>query len=198
MEKVQKNKRGKLKWIIIIVIVVALIGAAAGNSEDDTPKKVENTESNEKNDNTKNVTTESESDKVTEFKVGDTAEQKDIQITFVSTIESSGSEFIKPSTGKIFLICEFEIANKSSKDITVSSIANFEAYCDDYSIDQNFMGLQAPEVDGKNQLDGDVASGKKMKGIIAYEIPENWKKLEINVSPDFWASKDFKFVATNK
>ncbi len=100
MEKVQKNKRGKLKWIIIIVIVVALIGAAAGNSEDDTPKKVENTESNEKNDNTKNATTESEPDKVTEFKVGDTAEQKDIQITFVSTIESSGSEFIKPSTGK--------------------------------------------------------------------------------------------------
>lgn len=196
MEKNSKNKGGKLKWIIIIIVVIAIIGAVAGNGEDEAPKKVENTESKEKDDDVKKDSTENDDDEATEFKVGETAEQKDIQITFVSTTESVGGDFVKPSTGKVYLICEFEIVNNSNKDITISSIANFEAYCDDYSIDQDIMGLQAPEANGKNQLDGDVASGKKMKGVIVYEVPSNWQKLEINVSPDFWSSKDFKFVAT--
>ncbi len=45
---------------------------------------------------------------------------------------------------------------------------NFEAYCDDYSLTQDLVGLQAPEASGKNQLDEVVAAGKKMNGVILH------------------------------
>ena len=137
---------------------------------------------------------EPEPEEKTEFTVGETAEQKSIQITLVSTTESSGSEYITPDDGNIFLLCEFEIANNSDKDINISSITCFEAYCDDYSINQDIIGLQAPEAEGKNQLDGSVAAGKKMNGIIAYQVPAGWSTMEVNVSPGFWSSRDIKFV----
>lgn len=44
------------------------------------------------------------------------------------------------------------------------------------------------------QLDGTVAPGKKMNGIVAYEMPADWSKLEIEYSPSFWG-KAMKFVA---
>ena len=53
----------------------------------------------------------------------------------------------------------------------MSSIASFEAYYDDTSMNEDIMGLQAPEAKKYNQLDGDIASGKKMEGVIAYQVP---------------------------
>lgn len=191
----RKKQGGKLKWIIIIVIVIAIIGAAAGG--DDTPKKVETTEpkntENSTNKETQN-TEEPEKEEKTEFSVGETAEQKDIQVTLISATESQGSEYVTPDEGNIFLLLEFEIVNNSSSDINISSVANFEAYCDDYSLNQDLLGLQAPEKEGKNQLDGSVAAGKKMNGVIAYQVPVSYSNFEINVSPDFWSANDIKFV----
>lgn len=201
-----KRKGGKLKWVIIAVIVIGVIGAAAGGGDDDKVKDVtsENSVENKENES-KEPAPENDGDEEgekkeeeqvekTEFYLGETAEQKGIQITLVNVTESQGSDYIKPDDGNIFLIFEFEISNNSEKDINISSLVNFEAYCDDYSLNQDIMGLQAPEAEGKNQLDGDVAAGKKMNGVIAYQVPIGYKSMEINVSPDFWSSKDIKFI----
>lgn len=182
----RKKQGGKLKWIIIAIAVIAIIGSVLGGGEE--PKKV-NDPSNKENKQVENQET-----KKTEFAVGETVELNDIQVNLVSTKESAGSDFITPDSGNIFLLLEFEISNNSDSDINISSIANFEAYCDDYSLNQDIMGLQLPEIEGKNQLDGSVAKGKKMNGIIAYQVPAGYKKFEINVSPDFWSNKDIKFV----
>ncbi|EOS41818.1 DUF4352 domain-containing protein [Lachnospiraceae bacterium JLR.KK009] len=194
----KKKKGGKLKWIIIVLIVIGIIGAAAGGSEDDKVKDA--TEEVKNNDGKKedkgDYKEDSEPEEKTEFYLGETAEQKNVQITLANITESSGSEFAKPDEGNIFLICEFEIANNSEKDINISSVMNFEAYCDDYSLNQDLIGLQAPEAEGKNQLDGSVAAGKKMNGIIAYQVPADYKTMEINVAPDFWSSNDMKFIYT--
>ena len=194
----KKKKGGKLKWIIIVLIVIGIIGAAAGGREDDKVKDA--TEEVKNNDGKKedkgDYKEDSEPEEKTEFYLGETAEQKNVQITLANITESSGSEFAKPDEGNIFLICEFEIANNSEKDINISSVMNFEAYCDDYSLNQDLIGLQAPEAEGKNQLDGSVAAGKKMNGIIAYQVPADYKTMEINVAPDFWSSNDMKFIYT--
>lgn len=68
----------------------------------------------------------------------------DVEITLVNITESAGGEYTTPDEGNEFLILEFEIANNSSKDISISSVMNFEAYCDDYSLTQDLIGLQAP------------------------------------------------------
>lgn len=204
-----KKKGGKLKWVIIAVIVIGVIGASAGGNDDDKVKDVTSENSVESKENKTDESkeqvpendgkkeeekTSEEQEEKTEFYLGETAEQKGIQITLASVTESQGGEYVKPDDGNIFLIFEFEIVNNSEKDINISSIMNFEAYCDDYSLNQDIIGLQAPEVEGKNQLDGSVAAGKKMNGIIAYQVPSGYKAMEINVSPDFWSSKDIKFI----
>lgn len=185
----RKKQGGKLKFILIAVVAVVVIAVAVGSGGDDEPQKVDNGTTPE--NTSLNGTTEK-----TEFSVGDTVEQQDVQVTFVGTTESTGSEYVQPTDGNIFLICEFEIENNSSNDISVSSIANFEAYCDDYAVNQSIMGLQAPEAADKNQLDGQVAAGKKMNGVIVYEVPADYKSFEINVAVDFWASRDIKFVVS--
>lgn len=191
----EKKKGSCLKTLLIaigVIVVLGIIGSAM-SGKDDSVKDVtpgESSGESQKGDAEK----EPKQEEKTEFSVGETAEQKGVQISLVNTIESLGSEYVKPDEGNIFLLCEFEISNNSDKDISISSIASFEAYCDDYSLNQDLLGLQAPEVEGKNQLDGNVAAGKKMNGIIAYQVPSDYKKFEISVSPDFWSNKDIKFV----
>lgn len=193
----EKKKGSCLKTILImlgVLVVIGVISSLAGGNDKEVKDVTESKHSN--TDQQKEVTEEpkEEAEEKTEFGIGETAEQKNIQVTLLSATESQGSEFIAPDEGNIFLLLEFEIANNSDKDITISSIANFEAYCDDYSLNQDILGLQTPEAEGKNQLDGSVAAGKKMNGIIAYQVPSDHKTFEINVSPDFWSSNDIKFV----
>lgn len=190
----EKKKRGCLSTILFVVIIIAVIGIFATNGNNNKVKD-STTASNKVPDKQQDVS-QKDTEQKTKFTVGETAEQKDVQVTLLNVTESSGSEYVKPDNGNIFLLCEFEISNNSDKDITVSSIANFEAYCDDYSVNQDIIGLQAPEAQGKGQLDGSVASGKKMKGIIAYQVSSDYKNFEISVAPDFWSSKDIKFIIT--
>lgn len=190
----EKKKRGCLSTILLFVIVVAVIGAFASGGDD---KKVKDATKNTSSSSTpSDSNSETENTEKTEFSIGETAEQKNVQVTLLSVTESNGSEYVKPDDGNVFLLCEFEIANNSDKDIAISSIASFEAYCDDYSLNQDLLGLQAPEAQGKSQLDGSVAAGKKMKGVIAYQVSSGYKNFEISISPDFWSGKDIKFVVT--
>lgn len=187
----KKKKGGCLKTILIafgIFVVIGVIGSMVGGDKSE-PKKVSSSSGQDQ----KNSQSEKEGEK-REFQVGETVSLKDINVTLVNTVESAGSEYVKPDDGKEFLILEFNIENNSSKDINISSVANFEAYCDDYSVNQDILGQQAPEAERKTQLDGSVASGKKMNGIIVYQVPTDFKSFEINVAPDFWSTKDIKYV----
>lgn len=134
------------------------------------------------------------SDKV--FTLGDSVELNDVVISFVDLIESKGSKYFKPSDGNVFVACEFEIVNNSKEDLSVSSVLSFEAYCDDYACEYSISALSANN--DKKQLDGTVAAGKKMKGIVAYEVPANWKELEVHYTVDILSSSEIMFVATNK
>ncbi len=187
----RRKQGGKAKFIILGIIVIIVIVAAL-NGTDDGPKKVENTDGTKQVSTDKANTTTPEAE-VTTFKVGETASLKDVLVTLNGVTESEGSDFNMPSDGNVFLLCEFTIENNSSKDIAVSSIMSFEAYVDDFSINQSITGLL--EKGDKNQLDGSVAAGKKMNGIIAYEAPKDWKEIEVNFTPDFWG-KEMTFTAT--
>ena len=129
------------------------------------------------------------------FKVGDVVELNDILVTFIGVTESTGSEYNKPEEGNVYVLCEFEIINNSDNELAVSSIMSFTAYCDDYSCDYSLGALL--EKGNKDQLDGSVAAGKKMKGVVGYEVPADWKELEIHYITDLLSSNKIVFVATN-
>ena len=118
-----------------------------------------------------------------------------MNVTLVNVSESKGSAYNEPNEGNVFVICEFEIANNSDKEIAVSSMMSFDAYCDDYACTFSLGAMI--EKGNKNQLDGTVAAGKKFNGIVGYEVPDDWQELEIAFTPDFWSGKDIIFIATN-
>lgn len=189
-----KNKKKHLILIIIIVFFV-LICITASSGDSDEPQKVENTDTGkiETSVENKEEVKEEVKEEKNEFYVGETAELKEVFVTLVNVTESTGSQFNTPTDGNVFVLCEFEIANNSDKDIAVSSMMSFETYCDDYTCTFSLTALM--EKGNKNQLDGTVAAGKKFNGVIGYEVPADWNELEIRFTPDFWSGSDIVFVA---
>lgn len=179
----KQKKRHPILGIILAVFGIGLIGAAI-NGGGNEPEKVGEVDTPERQ----------QEEQKTEFYVGDVVSLNDIEVTFVSCTESNGKQYLEPEEGNIFLICEFSIDNKSEKDIAVSSLVSFEAYVDDYSTTLSFTGTVSTD---KQQLDGSIAAGKKMNGVVGYEVPKDWKELEIRFTPDFWTRKDITFIATN-
>lgn len=178
-----KQKKHVVLGVILAIIGIGIIGAAIGGN---SPEKV-GTVNNQ-------AGTDLSSAQKTEFVVGDVVSLNDIEVTFVSCTESSGKDYYTPDSGNVFLFCEFAIENKSSKDIAISSVMSFEAYVDDYSTSMSITSTLAA---GKDQMDGAVAAGKKMSGVIGYEVPANWKTLEIRFTPDFWSGRDITFIANH-
>lgn len=197
----RKKQGGALKWVLIAVAAIFIIVVLAGGS--DKPEKVgdiadakinnesDNTsESNlEKSDQEKSDA-EDDAGKETVFKKGEIAELNDVQVTLTDYQESTGSEYNKPTDGNIFLIAEFEIFNNSDAELAISSMMSFEAYADDYALNYSLPALL--EKDG-NQLDGTIASGKKMKGWIGWEVPADYSNVEIHFTDNVWSSNKFIF-----
>ena len=131
------------------------------------------------------------------YTIGETAEFNGIQTTLKTAIISNGSSFAVPKDGKKYLGLVFDISNGTTKDVSVSSILSFEAYCDDYATNVELMAYMAPEWDGMNQIDGTAAAGKKLNGVIAYEVPADFQTFEIRYKPSFWSGKEAIFTFTS-
>lgn len=177
--KKKKKKHPILGTILLIFGILLILGVIAGDPE---PQKVG----------------ESGTPAIVQplnnkFSVGDKVELGGIVVTLENVSESTGGNYMTPEAGKVFIICEFTIENNSASDIAVSSLMCFEAYIDDYS---TMMDLSATVSSNKTQLDGTVAAGKKMNGIIGYSADKGWQELEIRFTPDFWSGSDIIFSYT--
>ena len=179
-----KNKKPNiLLGVLAVVLVIGVIGALGG--EDDEPKKVGD------------VSTAGQSSVASTpktFKVGEKVELNDVVVTLMSVKESTGSQFLSPSNGNTFVVCEFEIENNSKNELNISSLLCFKSYFDSYSTSMSLSATAS--VQNKSQLDGTVAPGKKMNGVIGYEVASDWKECEIHFTPDFWNGKQFVFTYT--
>ena len=105
--------------------------------------------------------------------------------------ENAGSEYNKPSDGNVFLMAEFEIVNNTKEELGISSMLSFEAYADDYKLDYSLAAIMEKE---GNQLDGEIAAGKKMKGWIGWEVPQDYQAVEVHFTDNVWSSNKFMFL----
>ena len=198
----RKKQGGIGKWIVIIIVVIILISAIAGGNKE--PKKVEPTaetaaqtenmqEQDEKTKETaaKEETEAPETEEKNIFGIGETAELNDVQVTMLDYSESQGSEYNTPTDGNEFVLVEFEIVNNSDNELAISSALSFKAYADDYAL--NYSLAAQLEKEGATQLDGTIAPGKKMKGVVGYEVPTDWSTMEIHFTDNVWSSGKFKF-----
>lgn len=211
-----KQKGGALKIVLIVVgvlFVLGLIGSIAGggskskksdsSTTEATTQDAQQTEEAKKAEDAKKAEEEAqkkaeeEAKNKTSFTIGETADFNGVQITLQNAMLSPGKDtFVKPDDGKVFLGCIVEIVNNSKKDVSISSLANFEAYCDDYALNQDLIGYQCPEWDGYGQLDNKVAPGKRMAGVICYQVPAEFGKFDLSISPSFWSNKKVDFTFT--
>ncbi|MFQ6880551.1 MAG: DUF4352 domain-containing protein [Oscillospiraceae bacterium] len=177
MEK-QKKKGGALRTILIIVaiiVVLIIVASAIGGGVDDSSQTEGGQAQQEENQRP--------------YSVGQTAVADGISITLLSATEMNDMEYFVPAEGNVFLVLEFELENNSGEDYAISSLLSFEAYCDDYSVDQQIV---TPE--GKTTLDGDIADGKRMNGVIVYEVPSTYSNFEIKFTPGVIENESAEFV----
>lgn len=179
-------KRKLLAYCIALSVAMLFFGCSSGGNNE--PKRVDNS-----NAPTETQSPQSTADEPTKFGVGESADLNNVVATLVNVSENSGGDFNRPSEGNVFVVCEFEIENNSDKELAISSMMCFSSYVDDYFTS---MSLSAMMSSDKRQLDGKVSPGKKMNGIIGYEVPSDWSELEIQFTPDFWTGKDIVFTYT--
>ena len=182
-----KRKKHVVLGVLLILVGVILIAAAFGGGKEQ-PKKVNDGSIQGEDDNN-----QANKNEPTVFGVGESAELNDVIVTLVNVKESSGANYITPSEGNVFVICEVEIQNNSKADIAVSSMMSFEAYIDDYSTSVSLSALTSSD---KPQLDGAIAPGKKMNGVVGYEAPSDWKTIEVRFKSNVWSSKEYLFEYT--
>ena len=175
--------------VVLVVVVLVLIAAFAGGGESSTPQKVESTSGTSQS--ASQASQAQSQPEQTVFTVGDTVELNGVKTTLLSAEEYPGKQYMMPTDGNVFLVCQFEIENDSSAEINVSSMVSFNAYCDDYSVSLSITGEMLE--DSWKSLDGTVAPDKKINGVIAYEIPQDWQKMEISYTPSFWSGHDVQF-----
>lgn len=191
------NKKGHgclISVLIVLGVLIALsvfVGIIFSNGEE--PEKVSEIEENDTLLESQN----NESSKQEEhapFKKGEVIEYGDMQIVLTKYLEHSGDEWAKPNDGNIFVFVEFEISNNSNEEKAISSMLSFDSYCDDYLLEYSgnaWMALSSSE--NTQGLDGTIVPGKKMKGSLALEVPENWKEIEVYFLDNLWTDRKLSF-----
>lgn len=194
------NEGGKKKkpgCLIGIIVVVILMIAAAGGGEDKGPKKigtVDSTQSasgeeksgnnNSGSDQQPEETTETVSN---EFVVGDIVATEDFKISYISAdVYEEDNEFLQPKEGYVYYRMEFEFENVSDTDQTVSSMLNWNCYADGYAMDQSWVG--------DDTLDATLSAGKKVKGALYYEIPEESAEITLEYDVNYFSNEKIIFV----
>lgn len=188
-----KEKKSKKKIIIIVVAALIVLGIAFGSQDDDKDTAPTSSTSSTNTESGEGEESEDDSEKI--YQLDETAEYDDVKITIKDKKISKGNDWAKPAKGKKFLLLKILVENNSEEDIIISSMADFEAYCDDYKLDYSSDALIALSVDkSKDILDGTVASGKKLEGYLGYEVPKDWKSVELHYTNNIWTDDKVKFI----
>ncbi|UYC93795.1 DUF4352 domain-containing protein [Clostridium perfringens] len=152
------------KGLVVLLSAMVISGVLVGCGSD-TPKKVE--DQNQKQE-------QQQESKVETFKVGDTIQTKDFKITVNKVETSEGGEFVKPKDGNEFIKADITIENISKEEQNVSSMIMFKV------VDKDGRSYNQAIVEDQNgQLDGKVAPGRKMTGEYVVEVPKGATGLQL-------------------
>lgn len=180
-KKQAKRPSGCLTALIVFLCLIVFIGVALSScGSSSKPEKV-----GESNFSSQQQQQQSNSGPEV-FGVGDQVVLDGVTVTLLGVSENSGQNYVSPDEGKVFILCEFEIENNSSRDIASSTMLSFECYIDGYSTTLSLTAMMSSD---DPQLDGTIAAGKKMKGVVGYEAPQDWREIEVRFSPSFWGKE---------
>lgn len=118
--------------------------------------------------------------------VGDVVETSKLIITYLASSEfTSDNAFVQPREGYHFIFCEFEFENIGSSDIFVSEY-NFDCYADGIVCDASYIR--------EDSLSATLSAGRKTKGTVAFEVPDDAEIVEVEYLSDYWTSNRVVFT----
>lgn len=156
------------------------------SSKDDASSK----ESKEESEVSEETATEPEKSAEAEetidtFTVGDMAVTKKVNISFLDCGEyKESNQFLQPKDGMKYVYFQFEFENTSKGDYIVSS---FECYADGYTCDTYYGG------EDSSLIFNTISSGRKTKGTVYYEVPEDAKDIQLEYSYELFSNEKIVF-----
>ena len=118
-----------------------------------------------------------------------------IALTVLDVKQTKGEGYSVAEDGKVFVLIELQIENLSRKEITVNSLFAIDALCDNYAIDYSINA----EMNADNVLPTtDLAPGKMVKGQKAFEVPEDWKEIDVTFKTDLFSGEKIEFILYNE
>ena len=171
-----------------LLVVAVFVSMAIASGSSDTPSKEAGTASKA------SAAASAATSSGQTFGLNDTAVFKNLKVTATEIKTSTGSTYLKPSDGNIYVGVNFTIVNTSNKDQVISSALDFDAYTDNNSASESITGASAFG-SGTKTIDGKIAPGKQLQGYYVIEAPKTTKVIEIQFKADlFGGSKAvFKF-----
>lgn len=118
---------------------------------------------------------------------GESVEGTGVTITYLSAAPyASDNMFIQPRDGYGYLSVELEFENTGSSDRHVSSLS-FDCYADGVACDQTYHR--------DDDLSGSISAGRKLKGTVTFEVPNDAKVVEVEYEDNVWTSNRIVFSA---
>lgn len=125
---------------------------------------------------------------IKQCEVGETFNNEKIAIKFVAVNEDfkDYSEYAKVKIGYQIIRAEFEFENVGTTNQYISSY-DFDCYADGYNCD-SFWSVE------DSSFSTTLSSGKKAKGVVYFEIPENSKSITLEYNVDTWNDETVEFI----
>jgi len=170
-------------WVIIVVVLIGLIGAIGGGSDNEsTPANGEGTSQSQAVSTTNSAETTTEK---TNFIVGDTVNDGNLAITYVSAEEWKGyDQYFGPEDGNKIIRLKFDFVNNGDVDAFISS---FYCYADNQSAKDYYYGDETLST-------FTLSAGRTTSGYVYFEVPENAEEIEVEYEVNAWTDKKAVFA----
>ena len=118
--------------------------------------------------------------------VGETTEGTGVAITYLSCEPwTSDNMFVVPNSGHHFVSVELEFENTGSSDQFVSSFS-FDCYADGIACEPCYYR--------DDDLSATISAGRKAKGTVTFEVPDDAEVIEVEFEDNIWTSDRIVFT----
>lgn len=186
-----RMRTGRL--VVAVASATLLVGATVGSGEEQEASVVQTGGASQPNavagsagSTDSGDAGDGDSSGAKQAKVGDTVKLGDweIRVNDVTDPVKSSNEFMTPEAGNRWVSVNATVSNKSDKPETVSSMMCFDLRdAEGQKFETTITGSTG------SQLDGEVPAGGRLKGSVAFEVPESVKSgLELHFKCDLLSS----------
>lgn len=137
---------------------------------------------------TESLTNDTEITEIKKCAVGETFNNDKIAITFITADSNfkGYNEYANIKEGYKIIRAEFEFENVGATNQYISSY-DFECYADGYDCD-SFWSVE------DSSFSTTLSSGKKAKGVVYFEVPENSTNITLEYDVDTWKEERVEFI----